>query len=335
MTLAYAVSDFLYRSTAGNLLAALAFGGVVFVAATYALRSWNIRRIRTRLEPHVPVHALAERKTGMRERFPILAGLFERTDALFGRFRIWGKLAFALEQADSSLRPAEFFYITLGSGFVLAVLFALFRAPAVFVILVFVLGAVPPIVVLMQKAARRKQAFDEQLADLLLTMGGSLRAGHTFRQAMQTIVDEGDEPAAKEFKRVLFEVSIGRPVELALEDMAARMGSRNFEYVISVISVQREVGGNLATLFDMVSETVRQRQQFSRRVRAVTAMGRLSAYVLTVMPFFVAGVATLLNPGYIKPLFTTSSGHVLIIVALLGIALGGLMLKKIVSFRMS
>jgi tight adherence protein B len=205
----------------------------------------------------------------------------------------------------------------------------------VLALLAFLLGAVPPIAVLGIKVGRRQQAFDEQLSDLLMTMAGSLRAGHTFRQAMQAIVDEGEEPGSKEFKRVLLEIDIGRPVDEALSDMAARIGSRNFEYVISVVSVQREVGGSLGGLLDMVSETVRQRQQFAKKVNALTSMSRTSAYILGAMPFFMAAVLTLLKPGYLTPLFTTSTGHVLILIALGGIALGALVLKKIISFRMA
>jgi tight adherence protein B len=115
--------------------------------------------------------------------------------------------------------------------------------------------------------------------------------------------------------------------------MAERVGSKNFEFAITAVTIQRQVGGSLATLFDMVADVVRQRQQYARKIRALTAMGRMSAYTLIGIPFFIAGMVTLLNRGYMNPLYFTGAGHMLIIMALVMMAIGSLILKKIVSFR--
>ena len=114
---------------------------------------------------------------------------------------------------------------------------------------------------------------------------------------------------------------------------AERIGSSNFAFVITAVTIQRQVGGSLAGLFDMVADTVRQRQQFARKIKGLTAMGRASAYVLVGLPFFVAFAMTLLNPSYMDPLYHTSTGHMLIIVGLVMMAFGSLILKKLVSFR--
>ena len=329
------MTDFFFHSTGGNVLAAALLGLVVFAAATWAFRARSVRRIRTRLEPHVPALDLGDDDhAGPRERLSFLNGLFGSTERALGGRDFWRRLALTLERADAPLRPAEFLYVVLGCGLVLAILLAMLGANIVLVLIAFALGIVPPIVLLSVRAGRRQQAFDDQLPEVLMTMAGSLRAGHTFRQAMQAIVDEGDEPASKEFKRVLLELSIGRPVDDAFTDMAERMNSTNFQYVISVVTVQREVGGSLAGLFEMVSETVRQRQQFAKRVRALTSTSRASAYILGAMPFFMAAILSVLRPGYLTPLFTTGAGLFLVVIALTGIALGALMLKRIVSFRM-
>ena len=138
------------------------------------------------------------------------------------------------------------------------------------------------------KAQRAAEAFENQLPDLLITIAASLKAGHSFRQGIQSVVDEGAEPAAKEFKRVLTETQLGKPMDDALADMAERVGSKNLTFVITAVTIQRQIGGSLAGLFDMVAETVRQRQQFARKIRGLTAMGRMSAYVLVGLPFFIA-----------------------------------------------
>jgi tight adherence protein B len=247
----------------------------------------------------------------------------------------WRSMRSSLERADIPLRPVELFYLMIAAGLLLGVLVAAVAGSPLAFVLGFLLGTAAPFVFVRFKGMRRLRAFDDQLPDLLMTMAGSLRAGHTFRQAVQAIVEEGQEPASKEFKRVLLETGLGRPVEQALSDMASRLSSKNFDYVISVVAIQREVGGSLAALFDMVADTVRQRQQFVKKVKGLTAMGRMSAYVLIAMPFFVGLVMTALNPGYMAPLFQSSTGHVLLIVGLLGIAIGSLLLRKIVSFRLA
>jgi tight adherence protein B len=194
-------------------------------------------------------------------------------------------------------------------------------------------GAAIPYVWVTLKARRRMLAFEDQLPDLLVTLAASLKAGHSFKQGIQTIVDEGQEPASTELSRVITDTRLGRPMDDALADTAERIGSKNFSFVITAVTIQRQVGGSLAGLFDMVADTVRQRQQFARKIRGLTAMGRASAYVLVALPFFIAFAITLLNPTYMEPLYNTSTGHMLIIVGLVMMAFGSLLLRKIVSFR--
>jgi tight adherence protein B len=164
-------------------------------------------------------------------------------------------------------------------------------------------------------------------------MAAGLKAGHSFRQALQSVVDEDQPPASKELGRVLTETRLGRPMDEALADMAQRIGSRNFEFVITAVTIQRQVGGSLAGLFDMVADTVRNRQQFAKKIKGLTAMGRASAYVLVALPFFLAVMMTLVNPEFMKPLWHTSTGHKLVVGMLVMIGIGSLILRKIVNFR--
>ena len=183
------------------------------------------------------------------------------------------------------------------------------------------------------KASRRLKAFENQLPDVLLTLAAALKAGHSFKQGLQTIVDEGNPPASKEFQRVLAEARLGRPLELGLADMSERLGSKNLEFVITAVKIQQQVGGSLAGLIDMVADTVRQRQQFVRKIKGLTAMGRAAAYALVALPFFIAAAITIINPTYMYPLYHTSTGHMLIYAGLGMMAVGSLILKKIVSFK--
>jgi tight adherence protein B len=196
-----------------------------------------------------------------------------------------------------------------------------------------VAGGGLPIGFVYMKAKRRLAAIDAQLPDVLITLAASLKAGHSFRQAIQAVVDEGMPPASKEFKRVLTETRLGRPMDDALTEMAERLGSKNLSFVVTAVTIQRQVGGSLAGIFDMVADTVRQRQQFQRKIRSLTAMGRMSAYVLLGLPIFLAGALTVLNPEYMDPLYHSRTGHMLIAVGTVMMVFGTLVLKKIVSFR--
>ena len=134
---------------------------------------------------------------------------------------------------------------------------------------------------------KRLRAFEDELPDLLITIAASLKAGHSFKQGLQAVVDEGHPPANQEFKRVLTEASLGRPMDDALLEMAERMASKNFEFAITAVTIQRQVGGSLATLFDMVADTVRQRQQFTRKISRAHGDGSnvgLHAHRYPVLP---------------------------------------------------
>ena len=173
-------------------------------------------------------------------------------------------------------------------------------------------GLATPFVVLKVVARRRTQAFDRQLPDVLATIASTLRAGHGLRPALRAIADDGAAPSSEEFARVLGEERLGRPLDEALAAMCERIGSSDFEYVATAVNVQSQTGGSLAGLFDTLAETVRERQRHARKVKALTALGRMSAIVLVGLPIGLWLLMTLMSPDYMAPLYSTSSGHVLI-----------------------
>jgi tight adherence protein B len=320
-------------SPLGSLALTMLVALLVLTACGLLLTSAKGSWVRTRLAPHVEGGPRKSRKREKGERLAALAGLFRATEQAFGHRRLWLKLQRKLERADLPLRTVEFVYVMVGCGFALGIFAAVTGRPSLQILVALVAGAALPYGWVAVKARRRMNAFDNQLPDLLVTLAASLKAGHSFKQGIQTVVDEGQEPASKELGRVITDTRLGRPMEDALADTAERIGSKNFSFVITAVNIQRQVGGSLAGLFDMVADTVRQRQQFARKIKGLTAMGRASAYVLVGLPFFVGAVITLLNPSYMDPLYQTSTGHKLIIVGLVMMAFGSLILKKLVSFR--
>ncbi len=319
-------------SSIGGLLLTMLVAFLVLTACGFLFATAKGSWVKTRLAPHVEGSRKA-RKREKGQRLAAFAGLFRATEDAFGHRRVWLHLQRKLERADLPLRTVEFAYLIVGCGFALALFAAVSGRPSLQILIALALGGAIPYFFVSLKAKKRMNAFDDQLPDLLVTLAASLKAGHSFKQGIQTIVDEGHEPASKELGRVITDTRLGRPMDEALAETAERIGSKNFSFVITAVTIQRQVGGSLAGLFDMVADTVRQRQQFARKIKGLTAMGRASAYVLVGLPFFIAAALTLLNPSYMAPLYNTSTGHMLIIGGLVMMAFGSLILKKLVSFK--
>jgi tight adherence protein B len=317
-------------SAVGTLVMSLFVGVIVLAAVLVLVRMRRGSWVKQRLAPHV---GAAERRQKSNERLSFLAALFSATEGALGRRSQWRSIERLLIRGAVPLRPAEFLWASVGGAVLGGIVFAVVGAPALLVIIAMAGGGAVPYALVSLRVRRRAKAFENQLADLLTTIAASLKAGHSFKHGLQAVVDEASPPASDELKRVLTEAGLGRPMDDALAEMAERVGSENFEFAITAVTIQRQVGGSLASLFDMVSETVRNRQQFARKVRSLTAMGRMSAYTLVAIPFFIAGMVELTNRSYMTPLFHTHVGHLLLFTGLAMMAVGSLILKKIVAFK--
>jgi tight adherence protein B len=316
-----------------NLFLALAVGVVVLLGALLLFRPSSNQRLQSRIEGYAQVSTKRVERADGESRSPLFQRLLVATEGLLGRLKYWKHAAFILQQADMPLRAAELFYIQIGLGAGLGILSMLFAGNVILSLILFAIGVALPYFYVKRKAGKRTKAFEAQLPDTLFAVAASLRAGHSFAQAMSTIVKDGGEPAAKEFGRVEAETRLGRQTDDALQAMADRLASRNFEFVVLAVNIQRQVGGSLAEILDMVADTVREREQFSRKVKALTAMGRASAYVLVGMPFFLGAALSAINYRYIEPLFTTGPGHIMLITGFTLIGIGSLILRKMVNFR--
>jgi tight adherence protein B len=316
----------------GTLAIALGVGLVVLLAVGFGFSAATGGRLQRRLAPHLG-DAPRRRQAQDKGRSAMLASLFSATEEVFSGAKLWTKLQRMLERADVPMRTVEFAYVIAGAALVGLVVAMVVLHSAFLALLGLLAGAALPLGWLYVKAQRRERAFEEQLPDVLIALAATLKAGHSFRQALKTVADEGRPPASKELNRVLTEARLGRPMEAALAEMAERVGSPNFDFVITSVTIQRQVGGSLAGLIDMVADTVRQRQQFARKIKGLTAMGRASAYVLMGLPFLVALGITVINPGYMRPLYFTSTGHTLIVIGLIMMTFGCLVMRRIVAFK--
>jgi tight adherence protein B len=196
-------------------------------------------------------------------------------------------------------------------------------------VLLVLVALVGPTVYLKVKRARRLKAFSSGLADTLQLMSGSLSAGLSLAQSIDTIVREGSEPIASEFRRVVVESRLGVTLEDSLDGVAARMDSRDFQWVVMAIRIQREVGGNLAELLLTVAGTLRERDYLRRHVRALSAEGRLSCWILGGLPPGFLLYLALSKPDYVEPMFSTPIGWLLCIGMTVLLGVGVLWMSKV------
>jgi tight adherence protein B len=223
------------------------------------------------------------------------------------------KIAQRLEGAGNPLKPAEWLLlhaaIFAGAG-VVGLLFG--QGNLVVGILFLMGGALVPWIYLGFKRSRRRKAFNAGLPDTLQLMSGSLSAGLSLAQSVDTVVREGTEPIASEFKRVLIETRLGVGLEDAMEGVAERYQSRDFHWVVMAINIQRQVGGNLAELLDTVAGTMREREYMRRQVAALAAEGKLSAWVLGCLPPAFMLYLLVGNRDYVMPMFTEPLGWLML-----------------------
>lgn len=244
-------------------------------------------------------------------------------------------IASRLEAAGMSLKAPEWL-ILHGAIAVIAGFFGLLLGSGnpILLILFVAFGIVGPWIYLGLKRDRRIKAFNSGLADTLQLMSGSLSAGLSLQQSLDTVVREGVDPIAGEFRRAIVEARIGVELEDALEGVAARMGSKDFSWVVMAIRIQRRVGGNLAELLLTVAATLREREYLRRHVRALSAEGRLSCWILGGLPPAFMAYLAVSKPTYMRPMFTTSIGWIMITGIVVLLSVGIVWMSKVVKVEL-
>jgi tight adherence protein B len=326
--------NFWTSSTAQIVIAALV-GAVAFFLAWFLLgtaaRAKAEREVAERMQAVIrpgqqPLGAAPVQSSGwipdnvsrFGKRFADARGLSERLDM-------------ELEAAGVSLRSGEFVVASVAAAIVGALVGAAILQNLLLALAIGGAAAAGPTFALRIALARRSEKLREQLPDVLTIMASSLRAGHSFLQSLDTVAKEISQPAAAEFQRVVAEIRLGRGAEDAMESMAERVGSSDFKWAVLAVNIQREVGGNLAEILDNVADTLRERATIRRQIRVLTSEGRLSAWVLALLPVGIGLYMFAVNPDYITLLFTTTIGIVMLIVAMCLLAVGIYWMRKIVD----
>ncbi len=277
-----------------------------------------------------PTELEADKKDSKKRSTPVADSL---NRALEGR-KVSENLSTQLARADLKVTVGEFLAVQVIVALSVAVGGYFLFNTIVLAILAAVIGWFAPRWFVSWRQGKRVRAFADQLGDALNLMVNGLRSGYSVLQAMEAVAREMPSPIASEFGRVVQEVQIGLPLEQALGNMLRRIKSDDLDLVITAVSVQREVGGNLAEILDVISFTIRERVRIKGEVRTLTAQGRYSGYVISLLPIGLALVLFCVNKPYVERLFTSGfCGWAMVVCGLLMIGTGFIAIQKIVTIE--
>ena len=328
------------------IIAALAAGAIILIALGIALAGSGGVTLE-RLERY----AATDKKEGTGEKTG-LTDLVSRSAALAQLNKVVEKRDFGanllrdLGAADLKLKPSEYIALWLGAtiGTPVVLFFLGFVIPSLQnpIILLggLLLGFMAPRFWLNWRKNGRLKAFNKQLPDTVTLIANALRAGSSFLQAIELVVRESRPPISVEFSRVIREVNLGLPFDLALENMVRRVKSEDFELMATAISIQHQVGGNLAEILDSIAFTIRERIRIQGEIRTLTAQQRLSGYVVGFLPVGLFGFIFIAAPSFFNPMFQGPPdvlgiplGVILFGIALLAMGAGFFFIRKIVDIE--
>lgn len=238
-----------------------------------------------------------------------------------------------LIQSGLSMKLMTFIGLCAALGVGGALLAGFLALPWFFSIVLFVLAGSLPYFYLVYRRDKRLKKFDEQLPDALDLIGRGVRAGHALPSALKMVADEMANPISEEFRVTFDEVNYGFSMQEALTNLATRVPSTDLQYFVVAVLIQRETGGNLAELLDGISAMIRARQKLYGTIRVLSAEGKLSAWILTLLPVVLAIIINVINPKFMEVLWKDETGIKMIIGVLIMMILGIFWMRKIIKIR--
>lgn len=265
-----------------------------------------------------------------RQGLGLLARSIEKT-GFFTNYK--NSIRMKLTNANILMKAEEYLSICLILFVVSGLLGALLFKNFLIVITMAVIGWVTPLFILNRNINKRLKKINSQLGDTIAILSNSLKAGHSFFQAVDSVSRELTGPMADEFAKLQKEISLGVNTEIALENMVNRVGSDDLELMVTAVLIQRQIGGNLAEVLDNISETIRQRIRAKGEIRTLTAQGRMSGWIISLLPFFLAIAISIISPQQMKTLISSPIGIIMIIIALLMEFMGIVFVRKIINIE--
>lgn len=238
-----------------------------------------------------------------------------------------------LVKANLLLRPEEMVSIAVVSFLAGGIIGFLLTQSVLFVVMFAFVGMNVPGLILKGKTKKRIKTINSQLGDTIAILSNSLKAGHSFFQAVDSVTNEITGPISEEFTKLQREINLGGSTEGALENMVERVGSDDVELMVTAVLIQRQIGGNLAEILDNISNTIRQRVKMKGEIKTLTAQGRISGLVISLLPVGLAFMMALISPDQIKLLVTEPIGILMIVMAVVMELVGFMFIRKIVNIE--
>lgn len=331
-------------------LAAVAACAIILIA--YALAGTaGSRGVTARLERYAST-ARRKEESKPSEASPSLGEMLSQSDAMsqinkvVERQSFGANMATDLARADLKLRVSEFLLIiagcTIGVPLLLMVLSAFLPTLGnpIFLIIGAVVGFMLPRFYVSRRRRSRLNAFNKQLPETITLIANALRSGSSFLQAIELVTREARPPISLEFSRVIREVNLGLPFDGAMENMVRRVRSEDLELLVTAITIQHQVGGNLAEILDSIAFTIRERVRIKGEIRTLTAQQRMSGYVVGALPIGLAGLLFVIAPKFMEPMFQKPPdviglplGVVILGFGLFMMAIGFLLIRRIVDIK--
>lgn len=238
-----------------------------------------------------------------------------------------------LVKANLLLKPEEMVSIALVSFIAGGFFGFLLTQSILFVVMFAFVGMNLPAFFLKKRIKKRIKTINAQLGDTISILSNSLKAGHSFFQAVDSVVNEMKGPISEEFAKLLKEINLGGSTEGALENMVERVGSDDVELMVTAVLIQRQIGGNLAEILDNISNTIRQRVKMKGEIKTLTAQGRISGIVISLLPVGLAMMMALISPDQFRVMVTEPIGIVMIGMAVVMEFIGYFFIRKIVNIE--
>lgn len=316
------------------LILGLAFFTVVALViglynVLYGTRIATLNRLKTASLMMEPDSEIVERPSAKQQGF----GALKMMGRVIPQKSYLEKIRIKLLQAYIKMKPEEFVGISLMTAGVLGMLLALIGRNAAIGAIGALIGYKIPDLYVGSIKKKRGRLLNSQLPQALTLISNGLRAGFSFPQALNVAGNEMESPISDEFLKVLRDNSLGKPMDEALENLSKRTDDEDLDMFITALLIQRQVGGNLAEVLDTISNTIRERVKLRGEIRSLTAQGRLSAAIISLLPVVLTLAISVLNPGYLNVLFTTLPGIIALVVAVVMELTGIFILFKLVNIE--
>jgi tight adherence protein B len=275
-----------------------------------------------------------------------MGGLGDQDSLIRGPGRIAGPLlAMALRvpvlaEAETTLRQSArnwslgtFLLLSAGSGLAFTLFILILTGFLPVALIAGLIGATFPLAYIRHERDKRIRAFEEALPDALDLLARAIRAGHPIGSGIKIVGEEAGEPVASEFKRTFEEQRFGLPFEDTMTALSLRVPLLDLRMLVTAILIQREVGGNLAEVLDNLGDVIRARFTVRRQLRVYTAQGRLSVYILAVLPIAAGSIIYVANPAYMSLLFTDPAGRLTVLIAVSLQLLGFVWIRRIINIE--